>query len=835
MSQAKSKRRTVVAAALPLIFLAILLGVRAGGARAHSTTRVPDSYLVTNRDDSGEGSLRQAIMDANANPGPDTIEFDKSAWGTITLTSGELLITDDLTITGPGPFTLTISGNHQSRIFEIGSSATVDISGLTISDGGLAGVNGGGIYNQGTLMLTNVVLSGNSVSGGMDGGGIFNLGTLTITNSTLSGNSAGRNGGGVYNFGSSSLTIINSTLSGNSAAAAGGGVYNEGFLTIINSTLSGNFTDSTVGAGGGFYNGIGGTADISFTTIANNSAHAGGGIYNNGATVNVKNSIVANNPSGGDCASNGATVASGVNFTTTGGCGFTQVPSTGPGGLNLGPLADNGGPTQTHALLPGSVAIDAAPDCTPLNSKTPLETDQRGILRPQGSACDVGSYEAVPCTTQPAIFCPESFSVSTDANQCAAKVDYSLPPVDCPCNAGGGGGARPSSPKMVSPRGAASCTPSCSPPPGSNFPRGTTTVTCSVTDINNATAMCSFTITVTDQVPPALSCPASVTKSTDPNQCQAAVTYTVTANDNCDGPVPATCTPPSGSIFQKGTTTVTCTATDSSKNVGTCMFPVTVNDTQPPAITCPANTSQSAGPGQCSATVTYPPPTVSDNCPNVGAPSCSPPSGSTFQGGTTTVTCMVADASGNTASCSFTVTVNDTTPPSITCPANVTVVTTPGATCATVTYPAPKASDNCPLPPNAVVCSPPSGSCFARGTTTVNCTVTDAGGNTASCSFRVTVFDLCIQDDSNPTTVVLVNTLTGDYRFCCNGTTFTGRGKITIRGNTYTLDHTAADRRVLVTDDEGVHRATASLQVPPGTPRCTINDRDTRNNTCQCQ
>jgi HYR domain-containing protein len=441
----------------------------------------------------------------------------------------------------------------------------------------------------------------------------------------------------------------------------------------------------------------------------------------------------------------------------------------------------------------------------------------------------------VPCTTPPSIFCPKSFSVSTDANQCAAKVDYSLPPVDCPCNVGGGGGARPSSPKTVSPKGTSSCTPSCAPPPGSNFPRGTTTVVCSVTDINNATAMCSFTITVNDQVPPALSCPSSVTHGTDPNQCQAVVTYTVTANDNCDGPVTPICTPPSGSIFQKGTTTVTCMATDSSKNVGTCMFPVTVNDTQPPSITCPANTSQSAGSGQCSATVTYPPPTVSDNCPNVGMPSCSPPSGSTFQGGTTTVMCMVTDASGNTASCSFTVTVNDTTPPSITCPANVTAVTTPGATCATVNYPPPKASDNCPLPPNAVVCSPPSGSCFARGTTTVNCTVTDVSGNTASCSFRVAVFDLCIQDDSNPTTVVLVNTLTGDYRFCCNGTTFTGRGKISIRGNIYTLDQSAADRRVLVTDDEGVHRATASLQLPPGTTRCTINDRDTRNNTCQCQ
>ncbi|MFL6275670.1 MAG: HYR domain-containing protein [Blastocatellia bacterium] len=754
MSQAKSKTRIIIAAALPLILLVLLMGVRAGGARAHSAAMRPETFLVTNRDDSGEGSLRDAINQANMTAGPDTIEFDKAAWGTITLTSGELLITDDLTITGPGSSIVTVSGNDQSRVFEINSGITVDISGLTISDGiafsgAGASLTGGGILNNGSLTLTNVVLSGNSA---LQGGGIANNGSLMIDNTTLSGNSAIQ-GSGLYNS-VGMVTITNSTLSGNfprGVPSDGGGIFNTmgGTATIINSTLSGN----TANFGGGIFNNFNSTANISFTTIALNSAAIGGGVDNNSnATMNIKNSIVANNPSGGDCFNLGTFNASGVNFTTNGTCpGFTQVPATGPGGLNLGPLADNGGRTQTHALLPGSVAIDAAPDCTPLNSKTPLETDQRGIFRPQGSACDVGSYEAAPCTTQPSIFCPKSFSVSTDANQCAAKVDYSLPPTDCPCNAGGGGGARPSSPKTVSPKGA-SCTPSCAPPPGSNFPRGTTTVNCSVTDINNATAMCSFTITVTDQVPPALSCPASVTKSTDPNQCQAVVTYTVTANDNCDGPVPATCTPPSGSTFQKGTTTVTCTVTDSSQNVATCMFPVTVNDTQPPSLTCPANITTSAPVGSNCVVVTYPTPTASDNCPGV------------------------------TASC-----------------------------------------------------TPPSGSCFARGATTVTCTATDSSGNTASCSFSVAIFDLCIQDDSNPTTVVLVNTATGDYRFCCNGTTFTGRGKITIRGNTYTLEHNAADRRVLVTDDEGVHKATASLQLPPGITRCTINDRDTRNNTCQCQ
>src|SRR5262249_6350091 len=152
--------------------------------------------------------------------------------------------------------------------------------------------------------------------------------------------------------------------------------------------------------------------NISFTTLSGNSASAGGGIFNsnntvNGnTTVNIKNSIVANSTSGGDCANFGTWSATGANFTTNGACpGFTQVT---PAQLKLGPLADNGGPTQTHALLPGSVAIDAAPDCTDLggnpNRPTKLApadvvtTDQRGVSRPQGKTCDVGSYEFMPCT-----------------------------------------------------------------------------------------------------------------------------------------------------------------------------------------------------------------------------------------------------------------------------------------------------------------------------------------------------------------------------------------------------------------------------------------------------
>ncbi|HJQ27282.1 MAG TPA: HYR domain-containing protein, partial [Blastocatellia bacterium] len=371
--------------------------------------------------------------------------------------------------------------------------------------------------------------------------------------------------------------------------------------------------------------------------------------------------------------------------------------------------------------------------------------------------------------------------------------------------------------------------------PAGPYPKGMTTVTLTVTDNHQASSSCMATVTVNDTTPPTLTCPANISTNTDPNQCSAVVKYAVPmAMDNCPGVGTVVCMPASGSTFQKGTTTVTCSVSDASGNPARCSFTVTVSDAQPPTITCPANITKSTDPNACTAVVMYPTPTVSDNCSNLGSPMCSPASGSTFPKGTTTVNCSVTDGSGNTASCSFTVTVNDTQPPTITCPANITTkANTINDACKVVAYTTPTGSDNCPGV--TVACSPASGSCFAVGTTTVTCTATDASGNTATCSFSVSVFNVCVQDDSNPSIVFLGNSKTGDYRFCCGGTTFTGKAKVTIAGNLVTFEHNATDRKVLVRDDEGAFRATGSLQTPPGTTRCTITDRDTRNNTCICQ
>ena len=175
----------------------------------------------------------------------------------------------------------------------------------------------------------------------------------------------------------------------------------------------------------------------------------------------------------------------------------------------------------------------------------------------------------------------------------------------------------------------------------------------------------------------------------------------------------------------------------------------------------------------------------------------------------------------------------DTVPPAITCPAGVIAIPAPGAASVVVTFPAPVATDNVEVA--SVICSPASGSTFPLGTTTVTCTAADSTGNTAQCSFTVTTFDFCLQDDSTPAGVLSFNSLTGDYRFCCGGTSFTGKGTVLKQGLTVTLTHNASDRRLQARVDGAANRATASLQSPPGTIKCTITDRNIKNNTCACQ
>jgi predicted outer membrane repeat protein len=375
------------------------------------------TFTVSSTADSGTGSLRAEIAAANGAGGTNTINF--SVTGTITLASSLPTITSNLTITGPGASSLAISGNNAVQVFSIASGATVAISGVTIENGA-CGCSGGGIYNNGTLTLSNSTLSGNSTTG--SGGSIYNEGTLTVSNSILSGNFAG-SGGGIYN--DEKLTVSNSTLSGNSAAGGtGGGIYNDGKATVSDSTLSGNsasegggiyndyaatLTNSTLSgnsatsSGGGIYNDE--TLTVTNSTLSGNSAPSGsgGGIYND-ETATLKNTLLAHGASGGNCS--GSFGSDGHNLSDDSTCSFAGIGDINnrPAGLAPAGLGSNGGPTQTIALLAGSTAVDAIPVspinyCTATDGITPIATDQRGITRPQGPACDIGAFELAPTTT----------------------------------------------------------------------------------------------------------------------------------------------------------------------------------------------------------------------------------------------------------------------------------------------------------------------------------------------------------------------------------------------------------------------------------------------------
>jgi hypothetical protein len=337
------------------------------------------TLTVTNCNDSGTGSLRNAVTSAAPQ---DEISFALSpACPTIALTSGPIAITTSLSIEGPGPGVLAVSGNQTSQIFVVGDD-TVTIAGLTLEDGQSPDANGGAIANDGgTLTVSNSTISDNATCDG--GGGIWNdQGTLTVTDSTLWGNTACDTGGGIWNDGGIS-SVDATTVAGNGADSGGGGIENSGALTVANSTFSANEASD----GGGIENAASATLIVTNSTLAQNVASGtGGDISNLEGTATVTASIVAESKTaGGDCA--GTITDDGYNVDDDGTCGFAAPSISDSSTLDgtLGALTNNGGPTQTIALLPGSPAIDKVPvtDCP--------ATDQRGISRT--APCDIGAYD----------------------------------------------------------------------------------------------------------------------------------------------------------------------------------------------------------------------------------------------------------------------------------------------------------------------------------------------------------------------------------------------------------------------------------------------------------
>jgi hypothetical protein len=394
-----------------------------------------------------EQGIRNAIA---AGGGPYAFDCDGP---TSVVTEAEIVIDNDVIVDGEG--NLIVDGNTDHEVFFVGEGITAELHGFAVTNASVSGIRNsgtltltdstvsgnfdsgitnlgtlmltdstvsgnsgvyGGIYNDGTLTLTHSIVSGNTAS--VDGGGIQNFGTLTLTNSTVSGNTSYFGGGGIRNSGT--LTLTNSTVSGNTVNLGGGGIYNEdpgGTATLTNSTVSDN---ASYDIAGGIINVNSGTLTLTNSTVSGNSADLGGGIYNaTGGKLTLTNSTVSRNTAmdfvhgiynhdgGGestvtntlidnDCA--GTIVSDGNNLESPGDtCGLDQLsdqPGVTAEQLNLGPLADNGGPTMTQALGAGSVAIDKIPEAECVDADgAPLTTDQRGVTRPQGPACDIGAFE----------------------------------------------------------------------------------------------------------------------------------------------------------------------------------------------------------------------------------------------------------------------------------------------------------------------------------------------------------------------------------------------------------------------------------------------------------
>jgi predicted outer membrane repeat protein len=289
-------------------------------------------------------------------------------------------------------------GLYNSVYAEFGwGPGMLTLTNTTVS-GNTATQYGGGISNSGVLTLTNSTVSGNTAAyydyytyllTGW-GGGVYNFGTATITNSTVSGNTAYEYGGGISTY-NGTLNLTNSTVSGNTARG-GGGIFITGIvgtLTLTNSTVSGN----TAWRGGGIMGGRYGDLTLTNSTVSGNTAgFEGGGIFGWELMVTPTNTIVADNsaPTGANCESPPVN-SLGYNLTDDTSCGFTATGDLVVPDAMLGPLQDNGGPTETHDLLDGSPAIDAGSVSCP-----PPDTDQRGVARPQGTGCDIGAVEFVP-------------------------------------------------------------------------------------------------------------------------------------------------------------------------------------------------------------------------------------------------------------------------------------------------------------------------------------------------------------------------------------------------------------------------------------------------------
>lgn len=459
------------------------------------------------------------------------------------------------------------------------------------------------------------------------------------------------------------------------------------------------------------------TDNCTGATITQIGGGASGTVFPLGVTVVTYQATDAN----GNTATCSFTVTVSDNTTPTiTGCPSSIIMVNDPGTCGamvtwVAPSVTDNCPGSTLAQTAGGASGTIFPVGT--TNVTYLATDAAGNT----SSCQF--TVTVNDAQNPVINnCPSNIVANNTPGQCGATVTWQAPTVTDNCTGSAilqtGGGA-----------------------PNSLFPVGVSTITYTAADAAGNTATCQFSITVTDTEAPSIVCPNNVALNTSANSCSAIATWNVPIiTDNCPGTiVTQTAGQASGSTFPLGVSTISYLATDIAGNTSSCSFTVTVTDGVLPTITgCPSNISVGNDLGQCGAIVSWAIPVANDNCSGVTLLQTSGPgNGSFFTPGITTVSYVATDAAGNTASCSFTVTVSDAENPAFTnCPSNITMTAASGCS-EQVNWAVPNATDNCQGV--TVISNFNSGDVFPVGTTTVTYTATDASGNTAACTFSVTV------------------------------------------------------------------------------------------------
>lgn len=388
------------------LFVAAVIMLAAGPASA-------STHSVTNGGDAGAGSYRQAIIDANGDGTPVVINF--SAGLTVNLSSGDVVYTNSQPITLNGNGSI-IDGDDAHQILDASAGPAVTVNDLTMRDGETTG-DGGAIETGDDVTVNNSTFTSNRADG--NGGAIrSSSGAITITNSLFAGNTSASDGGAVRNS-SGTVEVIDSTFRDNTADGDGGAIRGSSTdFTVTGSTFEGN---ETFGGNGGAIRGSSSNLDATNSTFSGNTASGDGGLFRTSSgTVTLVHVTGVSNSAGGDgahlrvdtlvafgtvltdpqgassCEIVSSTTSNGFNYDTDGSCGFGAGSGDVSNGSDpqLGPLTDNGGPTETHLPQPGSPLVDAVTACDPT-----VTTDQRGIERPQQGdvntplGCDIGAVE----------------------------------------------------------------------------------------------------------------------------------------------------------------------------------------------------------------------------------------------------------------------------------------------------------------------------------------------------------------------------------------------------------------------------------------------------------